>query len=126
MRINSHINANRCLLIEVEDSGLGMSKLQLSKLFQPFTKIMQNRGNNKEGVGLGLAVSRNIGRALGGDITVESVEGKGSRFTLSLPGDCIAHQDSSIVSHSDISIIQDDPSLDSSRTVFFLYRDWIS
>ena len=46
---------------------------------------MANRSLNKEGVGLGLAVSRNIARALGGDIIVESCEGRGSKFTLTLP-----------------------------------------
>ncbi|TNV85571.1 hypothetical protein FGO68_gene10683 [Halteria grandinella] len=73
------------LKIIVEDSGVGMSHEQVDKLFKPYTKIMSNRNMNKEGVGLGLAVSRNIARALGGDITVESKEGKGSRFTLILP-----------------------------------------
>lgn len=71
--------------ITVEDTGVGMSESQMAKLFTPYTKIMSNRGLNKEGVGLGLAVSRNIARALGGDIKVESKPGKGSRFTLSIP-----------------------------------------
>lgn len=69
----------------MEDTGVGMSPSQLANLFNPYTKIMENRVLNKEGVGLGLAVSRNIARALGGDIFVESTEGVGSRFTLVLP-----------------------------------------
>lgn len=52
----------------VEDTGVGMSSSQADKLFTPYTKIMSTRKLNKEGVGLGLAVSRKIGRALGGDI----------------------------------------------------------
>ena len=71
--------------IAVEDSGVGMNPAQVAKLFQPYTKIMSNRNLNQEGVGLGLAVSRNIARALGGDITVESEQNRGSRFTLHLP-----------------------------------------
>jgi signal transduction histidine kinase len=69
----------------VIDTGVGMSRNQQVQLFTPFTKIMHNRQLNREGVGLGLAVSRNIAIALGGDITLESVEGQGSTFTLSLP-----------------------------------------
>jgi signal transduction histidine kinase len=73
------------LEIAVKDSGVGMSRLQLSRLFKPFTKIKSNRKLNKEGVGLGLAVSKNIAIALSGDISVKSETGKGSTFTLSLP-----------------------------------------
>lgn len=56
--------------LSVTDTGVGMSRLQLSRLFKPFTKIKSNRQLNKEGVGLGLAVSKNIAVALEGDITV--------------------------------------------------------
>lgn len=62
-----------------------MSQLQIASLFQPYTKIMANRALNREGVGLGLAVSRNIAIALGGNVKVQSKLGKGSKFTLSLP-----------------------------------------
>ena len=46
---------------------------------------MDNREMNKEGVGLGLTISRNIAQALGGDIEVQSLVGRGSNFILSLP-----------------------------------------
>ena len=62
-----------------------MTEKQISSLFQPFLKIMSNRNLNKEGVGLGLAVSKNIAIALGGDIEVESILSKGSKFSLILP-----------------------------------------
>eukprot|EP00347_Sterkiella_histriomuscorum_P000322 403376324 len=69
----------------VEDSGVGLSKNQISQLFNTFTKIMQNRHLNKEGVGLGLTISKNLAKALGGDITVVSQVDKGSQFSLILP-----------------------------------------
>jgi len=54
-------------------------------MFTAFTKIMKNRDLNKDGVGLGLAVSKNMATSMGGDITFESQLGVGSTFTLMLP-----------------------------------------
>ncbi|TNV84916.1 hypothetical protein FGO68_gene13997 [Halteria grandinella] len=71
--------------IYVEDTGVGMSEIQVQNLFKPFTKIMQNRNLNKEGVGLGLTISMNIANALGGDIKVSSIQGSGSKFIVELP-----------------------------------------
>ena len=48
------------LKIIVEDTGVGMSQLNITKLFTTFTKIMKNRNINKDGVGLGLTLSKNI------------------------------------------------------------------
>eukprot|EP00347_Sterkiella_histriomuscorum_P002212 403369038 len=69
----------------VEDTGVGMTQEQIKNLFQAFTKIKNNRHMNKEGVGLGLAISKNIAQALGGDIIAESIVDIGSQFTLKLP-----------------------------------------
>jgi signal transduction histidine kinase len=86
VRIETKIVTEKSILeISVEDSGVGMTSQQLSRLFTPFTKIKTNREMNKEGVGLGLAVSKNMAVALGGDISVSSTKGRGSKFTLSLP-----------------------------------------
>ncbi|CDW89730.1 multi-sensor hybrid histidine kinase [Stylonychia lemnae] len=79
-----HQNEN-LIHIEVLDSGVGMDDQQISKLFQAFTKIQSNRHLNKEGVGLGLTISKNLSKALGGDITVKSQINIGSSFTLKLP-----------------------------------------
>jgi signal transduction histidine kinase len=62
-----------------------MSAEQISNLFQNFTKIKSHRDLNKEGVGLGLTISKNLAKALGGDIYVDSEIGKGSRFVLKIP-----------------------------------------
>ena len=75
----------RVVKIVVQDSGVGMTYAQQEKLFQAFTKIKENRQLNKEGVGLGLTISRNIAKALGGNITVQSSVGVGSKFILALP-----------------------------------------
>lgn len=61
---------------------------QQVKLFTAFTKITKNRDLNKEGCGLGLTISKNLAVVLGGDISVESEVGKGSKFTLELPYSC--------------------------------------
>lgn len=69
----------------MKDTGVGISEEQFKKMFTAFTKILKNRDMNKEGVGLGLTVSKNLANAMGGDITFESEVGKGSTFTLELP-----------------------------------------
>jgi signal transduction histidine kinase len=69
----------------VHDTGVGIEPEQVDKLFTAFTKIMKNRNLNKEGVGLGLTVSKNLAVALGGDIEVESYVGMGSKFIVMIP-----------------------------------------
>jgi hypothetical protein len=71
------------LRFEVEDSGIGMSALQLSKLFQPFEQVAEG-SRRQGGAGLGLAISRQIVRLMGSDIQVESEPGAGSRFWFEL------------------------------------------
>lgn len=78
---------NTKAVISVEDTGVGMSPDQLDKLFVPFTKIQENRELNREGVGLGLAISKNIARALKGRIEAESTVGTGTTFTVTIPID---------------------------------------
>jgi signal transduction histidine kinase len=57
----------------------------MNNLFRAFTKIMNNRELNRDGVGLGLTISKNIARALGGDIEVISTVGQGTKFILNFP-----------------------------------------
>jgi len=70
----------------VADTGFGIKKENLDKIFTPFftTKSAFGEGG-QHGVGLGLAVSYSIVKGLGGQITVESVEGKGAKFAVSIP-----------------------------------------
>jgi signal transduction histidine kinase len=71
---------------EVRDTGIGIPTDQLDAIFVPFVQLEASvhRGNDR-GVGLGLAISRQLARAMRGDVTVESVVGGGSTFTLRLP-----------------------------------------
>jgi len=69
----------------VVDTGLGIPAEKTEAIFQPFVQVDQNFTRQGQGTGLGLSISRELARAMGGDITVESVLGKGAVFTLLLP-----------------------------------------
>ena len=62
----------------IEDTGTGISQENLPNIFKQFNKVKDFRSMNKHGCGLGLTISKNISKALGGDIEVKSVFGKGS------------------------------------------------
>src|ERR1700730_11990219 len=70
----------------VADSGIGMTAEQQAKLFQDFTQADSLTSRRYGGTGLGLAISRKLARMMGGDVTVTSEPGKGSVFTVRLPG----------------------------------------
>ena len=69
----------------VEDSGIGISEEDQAQLFQAFTQIESDSNRRYSGTGLGLVISRNLAVLMGGDILLESEQGKGSCFTLILP-----------------------------------------
>ena len=71
--------------ITVVDSGVGIQDDQLEQIFEPFVQVGRSLTQAHEGTGLGLAISRDLARAMGGDVTVTSQVGKGSRFTLEIP-----------------------------------------
>ena len=82
--------ANRQLSISVKDTGCGMTPDELQTVFNAFTRLPGAQG--KEGVGLGLTITREIVTLLGGEINVQSAKGKGSTFTVSLPVKVVANQ----------------------------------
>jgi signal transduction histidine kinase len=77
--------AGKCIDISVADTGAGISPEKLEKIFDPFVQAERRLNQPVQGVGLGLAISRDLAHAMGGEITVESDVGEGSTFTLSLP-----------------------------------------
>jgi PAS domain S-box-containing protein len=71
--------------IDVRDTGVGIPADKQESIFEPFVQLGRSLSSAHEGVGLGLAISRDLARAMGGDLTVISEAGAGSTFTLSLP-----------------------------------------
>jgi hypothetical protein len=69
----------------VSDTGIGIEQSQFKFLFEPFKQLDSRLNRQYEGTGLGLALTRKLARLHGGDVTVESILGKGSQFTLFLP-----------------------------------------
>ena len=82
--------ANRQLSISVKDTGCGMTPDELQTVFNAFTRLPGAQG--KEGVGLGLTITREIVTLLGGNIRVQSTKDKGSTFTVSLPVKIVTNQ----------------------------------
>lgn len=72
------------LLMAVEDTGIGIRKEDIATLFEHFQRLELDSNRNIEGTGLGLAITHNLAKMMGGKITVESVYGEGSVFTLHL------------------------------------------
>src|SRR3984893_15531497 len=72
--------------VRVKDSGGGVRLLDIERVFEPFVQIDRHlTTETQQGVGLGLSISRELARAMSGDLVLESVEGVGSTFTLTLP-----------------------------------------
>ena len=71
--------------LSITDTGLGIASDKLENIFEPFVQLKEGLADREGGIGLGLSISRDLARAMKGDLTVESAEGKGTRFTLSLP-----------------------------------------
>lgn len=74
-----------CIEIKVADTGPGISPEKLERIFEAFVQAERRLNQPVQGVGLGLAISQDLAKGMGGGVSVESVVGKGSTFTLSLP-----------------------------------------
>jgi signal transduction histidine kinase len=78
-------NARGMAEVRVSDTGVGIPADKLEAIFEPFVQVGRSLNSPSEGTGLGLPISRDLARGMGGDLTVESAPGVGSTFTLALP-----------------------------------------
>ncbi|MCC6773709.1 MAG: HAMP domain-containing histidine kinase, partial [Gemmatimonadaceae bacterium] len=76
---------SRQLHFRVRDTGVGIPTELTERIFEPFVQANRTLRSSQEGVGLGLAISRELARGMGGELTVDSALGEGSTFTLTLP-----------------------------------------
>jgi signal transduction histidine kinase len=86
LRVRKVADGRNWVELAVADTGIGLTAEQQAKLFQDFTQADSLTARRYGGTGLGLALSRKLARMMGGDVTVASEPGKGSVFTVRLPG----------------------------------------
>jgi len=91
LRARRLVDGRDWIELAVADSGIGMTEEQQTKLFQEFIQADASTAQRFGGTGLGLVISRKLARMMGGDVTVTSELGKGSVFTVRLPGDADMH-----------------------------------
>jgi len=98
LRVRKVADGRSWIEFTVSDTGIGMTAEQQAKLFEEFTQADATTVRQYGGTGLGLAITRKLARMMGGDVTVASEPGKGSVFTVRLPGSAEAHTRSPTVS----------------------------
>lgn len=82
-KVSCVTNQNICRIVaSVEDSGRGIKKENIDKLFTKFQRLEEDRNTTIEGTGLGLAITKKILELMGGKIVVQSIYGSGSKFTI--------------------------------------------
>ena len=80
------------LIVKVKDTGIGIKKEDISKLFRKFERVDMQNNSTVEGTGLGLAITGSLLDMMGGEISVESEYGKGSEFTVSIPQKIVSEE----------------------------------
>ena len=115
--------AGDLIAFDVTDQGIGMDEAQLAKVFDPFTQADSSTSKRFGGTGLGLTITREFTRMLGGDIAVKSKLGKGTTFTMTIaadarPDDADDEPSAGILARTEVSpdaplilIIDDEPSV---------------
>src|SRR5204862_6619972 len=85
LRLASAEGADGAVLISIADTGIGIPQDKLETIFEAFRQADSSTTREFGGTGLGLTISRSIVQLLGGTVSVQSEEGKGSIFTIKLP-----------------------------------------
>ncbi|WP_321393170.1 sensor histidine kinase [Emcibacter sp.] len=83
---------NNSLILQVTDQGIGIAPQDLERVFDPFTQVESSYNRKRDGVGLGLALSRKLVEAHDGTLTLESVLHRGTTVTMALPESCIVNE----------------------------------
>lgn len=109
------------LVVTVEDTGIGVPPEQLAVIFQKFRQVEGSSTRKYGGTGLGLAIVREVTRVLGGEVTVQSTVGRGTTFTVTLPGvldggalpatarDVPSNQQKAVPVRANVLVVDDDP-----------------
>jgi signal transduction histidine kinase len=84
------VDGRSSIELAVSDTGIGMTAEQMGRLFEEFSQAEASTAKRYGGTGLGLAITRKLARMMGGDVSVASEPGRGSTFTVRLPGDAAA------------------------------------
>ncbi|RZI42748.1 response regulator [Herbaspirillum sp. HC18] len=92
------------IVFSVADTGIGMNEEQLGKLFQAFTQADASTTRKYGGTGLGLTISRRFSQMMGGEIGVESEEGKGSIFSVRIPAEVVSAEEGDHVAPTDADL----------------------
>src|SRR5690606_9722243 len=83
--VTTLLTAERSLLIRVSDTGVGMSRENLERIFDEYGQLGSSQRDSNKGWGLGLAICRRLVEVMGGKITVESEPNRGTVFSVHLP-----------------------------------------
>ncbi|TGL16314.1 response regulator, partial [Leptospira levettii] len=92
-------NSKKVLILEVEDTGIGIPSEKLHSIFESFTQVDSSTTRKYGGTGLGLTITKKLILMMNGDIFVESELGKGSKFSIHIPYEGLVHRDSNIHQH---------------------------
>ena len=84
------VKTHHTIEFSIKDSGIGIPKHQIDRLFKSFSQLSGGDNNNRGGTGLGLAISKKLVEVMGGDLAVQSEEFKGSNFHFRLPYEAIS------------------------------------
>ncbi|MEL6435298.1 MAG: ATP-binding protein, partial [Pseudomonadota bacterium] len=106
------IDGRNMLVVKVADTGIGIAPEALENLFENFAQANASVTAKFGGTGLGLSLSRNLCRLMGGDLTVESVKGEGSTFTVTIPTQVDADSADAPMSETEVDTILKDAAAD--------------